>query len=82
MLEMMRTTVDLDDDVLRVAKSLAHQRRQSLGRVISEYFRLALRRPVESPPAEVRNGVPLLPRREGSQAVTPELVKELLETDE
>ena len=78
----MRTTVDLDEDVLRVAKSLARQRGHSLGRVLSDYFRQALRRPAEAPLAEVRNGVPLLPRRPGTQPVTPELVKELLDADE
>jgi len=78
----MRTTVDLDEEVLRVAKSLARQRSESLGRVISDYFQRGLRQSAASPRKKVRNGVPLLPRRPGAPAVTPELVKELLEADE
>lgn len=73
--------MNLDDDVLRVAKSLARERGQSLGRVVSEYFRLGLR-PGSAHPALERNGIPLLPARPGSQPVTPELVKELLDAEE
>ena len=35
----MRTTVDLDEDVLMAAKELARARSQSLGRVLSDTFR-------------------------------------------
>jgi hypothetical protein len=59
----MRTTLDIDDDVLNAAKELAAARRTTAGRVISELARKALR-PTSS--ARVRNGVPLLPRRSGS----------------
>ena len=78
----MRTTVDLDEEVLRVAKSLARQRGESLGRVLSDYFQRALLRTSEDFTAGTSNGIPLLPRRPGAKPVTPELVKELLETDE
>lgn len=57
----MRTTLDLDADVLLVAKELADARRSTAGRVISELVRKALAR--EDAP-RVLNGVPLLPRRE------------------
>lgn len=76
----MRTTIDLDEDVLRVAKSLARERGQSIGRVISDLFRLAVRPPTNE--IQERNGVPLLPRRGEAQPVTSELVKELLNSDE
>ena len=76
----MRTTIDLDEDVLRVAKSLARERGQSIGRVISDLFRLALRPPTTE--IQERNGVSLLPRRGEAQPVTSELVKELLDSDE
>jgi hypothetical protein len=59
----MRTTLDIDDDVLNAAKELAAARRTTAGRVISELARKALR-PTNS--SRVRNGVPLLPRRPGS----------------
>lgn len=59
----MRTTLDIDDDVLNAAKELAVARRTTAGRVISDLVRKALR-PTNSP--RVRNGVPLLPRRPAS----------------
>jgi hypothetical protein len=74
----VRTTVDLDEDVLRVAKDLAREREQSLGRVLSELARRGLQ------PAKVvvRGGViPVLPRKPDAQAVTAQAVKELLESD-
>ena len=74
----MRTTVNLDDDMLRVARALARQRGQSLGRVLSDCLRAALR-PASPDALEERNGVPLLPRRAGGTPVTPELVTELLD---
>ena len=41
----MRTTVDIDADVLAAAKDLARRRRQSLGRVLSDLARKALTEP-------------------------------------
>ena len=38
----MRTTLDLDEDILRVAKHLAQERAQSLGRVLSDLARQGL----------------------------------------
>ena len=38
----MRTTLDIDTDVLQAAKELARRERKSLGSVISELARLAL----------------------------------------
>jgi hypothetical protein len=58
MLRIMRTTIDLDDDVLLAAKSLAAQRQESLGKVISALTRQALQ-PTSAP--KTRNGVPLFP---------------------
>lgn len=56
----MRTTLDIDDDVLQAAKELAAVRKLTAGRVISTLARAALR---PRPPARTRNGVPVLPRR-------------------
>jgi hypothetical protein len=71
----MRTTLDIDDDVLQAAKELAANRRTSAGKVLSELARKALqpkRRTAE------RNGVPLLPRRPaGSPRPTMDLVNRL-----
>ena len=71
----MRTTLSIDDDVLAAAKGLASLQRKSVGEVISELARQALRPNTQTPKA--RNGVPLLPVRAGAVAVTPELVNQL-----
>lgn len=70
----MRTTLDLDDDILQAAKELAALRRTTMGVVISELARKGL-----TPPASgrVRNGVPLLARRPTGQRVTMKMVNEL-----
>lgn len=59
----MRTTLDLDEDILAAIKELASVRRSTAGKVLSELARKALE------PAKVRrirNGVPVLPRRAAS----------------
>lgn len=71
----MRTTLSIDDDVLAAAKSLAAMQRKTVGEVISELTRNALRPNAQK--AKARNGVPLLPVRAGAAAVTPELVNQL-----
>jgi len=75
----MRTTVDLDEDVLRAAKALANDREQSLGRVLSDLARHGLR--PTSRDTELRNGLPVLPRLPGARPVTPDHIKDLLEAD-
>ena len=54
----MRTTVRIDDDVLRAARQLANSRGQSLGETLSELARASLTRVAVG---EYRNGVKLLP---------------------
>ena len=71
----MRTTLAIDDDVLTAAKGLAERQHKSLGEVISELARQALR-PVTAH-AATRNGVPLLPQRSDAKPVTLELVNQL-----
>jgi len=63
----MRTTLAIDDDVLTAAKAIAQQQRKSIGEVVSELARRALRRP--RAPAS-RNGVPLLPVSDPQAVVT------------
>ena len=75
----MRTTVDLDQDVLRVAKDLAREKGESLGRVLSDLARRGLE--PANKPVRVRNGIPILPRHAGAKPVTSEVVKELLESE-
>jgi len=70
----MRTTLAIDDDVLTAARAIAEQEQRSLGDVVSDLARRALRRP--APPA-TRNGIPLLPRRDDKVVVTLEAVNAL-----
>ena len=56
----MRTTLELDDDLVSAARKLARDRGTTLGRVISELARQSLE--AKAAPI-VRNGFPLLPRR-------------------
>ena len=60
----MRTTLDIDDDVLQAAKELAVLRGTTAGRVVSDLARRAL---APAGTHRVRNGVPLLPRRPAGQ---------------
>ena len=60
----MRTTLEIDDDILQAAKELAAHRRTTAGRVLSDLARKALEPAGAAPP--VRNGVPVLPRRPSS----------------
>jgi len=73
----MRTTLDVDEDVLQAAKDIAANRGTTAGRVLSELARKALQ-PRQT--ARVRNGVPLMPRRrKGSVRPTLEQVNPLLD---
>jgi hypothetical protein len=76
----MRTTLDIDDDVLAAAKQLAKKRNSTAGEVISDLARQALTQssvPEEEP--SYRNGFRLLPRT--GQIITSEMVRKWLEED-
>ena len=68
----MRTTLNVDEDVLRAVKELAKLRSTTVGKVLSELARRTLER--ERSPATVRNGVPLLASRPDEGIVTPDVV--------
>jgi len=70
----VRTTLDIDDDLLEVAKQLALQRGQTAGRVVSELLRKALE-PEDQPP--VRNGVMLFAPKAGAKKPSLALVNRL-----
>ena len=71
----MRTTLDLDEDVLQAAKELADTYGITAGKMLSNLARKALT--PAGPVPKVRNGVPLLPRRTGQEIMTMKLVNEL-----
>lgn len=72
----MRTTLDLDDDVLAAAKALAAHKGLTAGQVVSDLVRKGLS--AEKKTARTRNGVPLLSSTPG-RIVTPQMVEEVLD---
>jgi hypothetical protein len=73
----MRTTLNIDDDVLAAARELAAAQKTTAGKVISGLVRRALTESESRSGREYRNGLRLTPRAE--RVVTPELIEELLE---
>jgi len=72
---LVRTTLDIDDDVLQSAKELAATRGTTAGKVLSELARKGL---TPEKATRVRNGVLLLPPRPpGTPRLTMKLVNEL-----
>ena len=70
----MRTTLDLDEDILGAAKQIAAARGVTTGKVVSQLVREALR---PKDPPRFRNGIELIPHREGEPPLTLERVNEL-----
>jgi hypothetical protein len=60
MIQPMRTTFDIDEDVLQAAKELAAAYGLTAGKMLSNLARKGLEPRSQ---ARTRNGVPLLPRR-------------------
>lgn len=71
----MRTTLDLDEDVVAAARELAAGGRRSLGSVISELARRGLT------PARVEadGELPVIKVPAGTPAITPEMVRRALD---
>jgi hypothetical protein len=80
MIGIMRTTLDLEADVLQAAKEIAQLRGKTTGQVVSDLLRKALQ-PAPST-QRVRNGVPLLTRRPGAPILTMELVNRFRDDDD
>ncbi|MCU1257781.1 MAG: hypothetical protein JWO80_666 [Bryobacterales bacterium] len=70
----MRTTLDIDDDLLQLARNVARQSGSSIGSVISELARKALE-PRDVP--KTRNGVPLFTPNPGAPGADLALVNTL-----
>lgn len=73
----MRTTLDLDDDVIAAARELAAGERRSLGSVISELARRGLT-PAQ---LDVDDDVPVIRVPAGTPPITPEMVRRALDED-
>jgi hypothetical protein len=73
---MARTTIQLEDDAMRVAKAHAARHRLTLGQAVSELVRKAAERPVAT---EERGGLRVIRLRRDSPRVTAALVDKLRE---
>jgi hypothetical protein len=72
---MMRTTLEIDDDVLAAARDMASATRSTIGEVVSKLARKGLKPDMQ--PAKFRNGIMLIPEREGAGHATLEIVNAL-----
>lgn len=78
----MRTTLDIDPDILKAAKEMASSTKRTAGQVLSDLARRALvadRPPLGSEP-ELVNGFEVIPSDQ--RIVTPEFVRKLMEESE
>lgn len=77
----MRTTLDIEDDILQAAKEIAAKERSTAGSVLSRLARAGLRAPpITRSPIPSRNGVPIFPARDG-ELVTLEHVRRLADEE-
>lgn len=77
----MRTTLDIDDDVLQAAKELARQDGVSTGKMISTLTRRGLKNGngKKSGTKQYVNGVPVFPSRGG--IVTMEQIRKIMDLE-
>lgn len=77
----MRTTLDIEDDILQAAKEWAQRKGGTAGRVISEWARRGLALPAERRKnrSGMRRGVPVLPSR--GEVITLERVQKIREEE-
>jgi hypothetical protein len=73
----MRTTLDLDEDVVSAAKELAAEQHRSLGSMISELARRGLT------PARIEadGDLPVIRVPAGTPPITPEMVRRALDEE-
>ena len=73
----MRTTLNLDDELVAAARELASAERRSLGAVISELAKRGLT------PARIESGgeLPVIRVPAGTAAITPQMVRRALDED-
>jgi len=69
----VRTTIDLPDDIHRLARQLAHDHNRSMSEVIADLIQLGLRSPAAAPSLNAR-GMPVV---SVGRSVTAEDVRSL-----
>jgi hypothetical protein len=81
----MRTTLDIDDDVLFAAKELAVKQRKTAGKVLSEFFRRGLQSGNQETASQtgqpylMKNGIPVFPSR--GEVVSSEHIRRLMDDE-
>lgn len=76
----MRTTLDVDDDVLQAAKEIAERDHTTAGKVISRLVRKSLSSPSESSSTYImKNGIPVFPAT--GEIVTLEKVQQIMDEE-
>jgi len=73
----MRTTLEIDDDVVTAARELAAAERRSLGSVISDL----VRRGLTPARVETEGDLPIIRVPAGTAPITPEMVRRALDED-
>lgn len=74
----MRTTLQIDDDVLSAARAIARTQNRSLGNVVSNLARKGLR---PEPSESVRDGFPIFEVTADAQPITDEMVAAALDDE-
>jgi hypothetical protein len=74
----MRTTLDIEDDVLQAAKELAKHEGRTAGEVLSDLARKGLVSS-SSNKSTVRNGVPVLPSR--GEIITLKKIQQIMDEE-
>jgi hypothetical protein len=87
MISSLKTTLDIDDDVLFAAKELAAKEHKTVGKILSDIFRLAVQSgntgpdsPKLSQPYTMKNGIPVLPSRD--EVITAEHIRRIMVGEE
>lgn len=78
----MRTTLDIDDDILSASKELGKAAGKTAGQIISELARKALTQPTQSTQYGVEEpkafyGIRPFPKRPGGVVVTNEMINRI-----
>lgn len=79
----MRTTLDIEDDVLQAVKERARQEHTTAGKVLSDLARKGLTGRSNGAPREssrLRNGVPVIPSR--GEIITLEQIQKIMDEDD
>lgn len=87
MISALKTTLDIDDDVLFAAKELAAKKRKTVGKILSDIFRLAVQsgntgpnRPKSVQLYTMKYGISVLPPR--GKAITTEHIHRIMVEEE